>query len=894
MNHISPKISAAKQHLASGYEVLKKRHAEGASGVDLSREMSDLRDEVILDLIGHAITELFDDPQEILPHIAVVAHGGYGRRELAPFSDVDIMLLHSPDTAQRVEPLAQRIVCDVFDSGLKLGHSVRTPRQAMRLAAGDTAILTSLIESRLLMGENSLLEEFNAQLDRYAKQHARTAITAVDQARSRERSDYGDTVFLLEPNVKRSPGTARDLQLIRWIGFLRYGTREPDELLAADALSPEDHDTIIAAHEFLLHLRNDMHFHCGSANDVLSREEQLRIAPEVLETPKQNHKSASKDGQQAPGGMLPVERFMREYFRHTAGVAHVAKRFLTKAQSRDRIASLASAVFGHRVEGGLRVGISGLTVDRRGLLLLKDNLTEMMRLVALSNLYDKPIAPATWEAVRRNAPKLPDELPTSACLRFLSLLEHPARLGQILRDLHEIGVLERFIPEFAHARGLLQFNAYHKFTVDEHCLRAVEFAARLAADDGPLGQTYSRIKQKNILHLAILIHDLGKGFDEDHRELAKQIARKTSKRLGIKPRDAQTLEFLAANHDMMNHTAFRRDCHDEQLLVDFASKVGSIELLRMLYILTAADMSAVGPGVWDGWKNEILLDLFQGAALYLADEASMPLMTDMLARRRDEVRRALGDKAQKPWFDRQLGNLPTDYINATDPQYVADDLMLLGNLDPGQTAARAEFVSDSQTVQITVGINGTHSEGAFHKLTGVLTGLGLTIRSAHIHSLANNLALDRFCTHDGDYADRPPADRLREIECSLIEAIEAKLFVPKPFRQTRIAYGPATAQNHPAQHTSPSRLQVRFDNTTSTEHTILDVFALDRPGLLFEMARALFQMDLSVARAKIATHLDQVVDVFYVTNAKGEKLTDETRLEAIRNRLLEIGSAENS
>ena len=877
-------ISTAKQHLAEGYEELKQRHAAGCSGVELSRAMSDLRDEVIHRLLATAIADLFDDPQEILTRIAVVAHGGYGRRELAPHSDVDIMLLHSHDVTNRVAPLAQRIVCDVFDSGLKLSHSVRTPRQAMRLAASDPAILTSLIESRLLLGENSLLDDLDSQLCRYAKQHARAAVAAVDNARCRERSDYGDTVFLLEPNVKRSPGTLRDLQLIRWIGFLHHGTREPDELLATDAISLEDHATIAAAHEFLLRLRNDMHFSAGSANDVFSREEQLRIA-------QQSGNQLEQDNiPQATPGMLPVERFMREYFRHTAGGAHVARRFLTKAQSRDRMASFASAVFGHRVEGGLRVGISGLTMDRRGLLLLKENLTEMMRLAALSNLYDKPIAPATWEAVRRNASKLPDELPTSACLRFLSLLEHPARLGQILHDLHEVGILERFIPGFAHARGLLQFNVYHKYTVDEHCLRAVEFAAGLADDDGPLGQTYRRIKQKNILHLTILIHDLGKGFTEDHRHLAKQIAQNTAKRLGIRPRDAQILEFLAANHDIMNHTAFRRDCHEEQLLVDFASKVGSLELLRMLFILTAADMSAVGPGVWDGWKNEILVGLFQGAAVHLGDDSATPLMTDTLARRREEVRQALGVRTRRNWYERQLRCLPNDYINATEPRFVSEDLLLLGSLSPGQAAASAKFARDSQTVQVTVGINGPLAEGAFHKLTGVLTGLGLAIRWAHIHSLADNLALDHFCTHDGDFAGEPPAYRFGEIERALVEALQAKQFKPKPFRQIRHSSLVSSGLNQPPQQEFNSRVQVRFDNTTSSDHTILDVFAVDRPGLLFEMARELFKMDLSVARAKIGTHLDQVVDVFYVTDSKGDKLTNETRLETVRRRLLQVAA----
>lgn len=882
MNEQRDKIIAVKRQLADGFDELKQRHADGCTGEELCRDITAVRDRAVLELLNRTLKDIYGDNRGILKHAAVVAHGGYGRCDLAPQSDVDIMLLHSPSAGEQVAPLAKRMVCDIFDAGMKLGHSVRSPRQAVRLAAGDPSILTSLIESRLLMGEKCLLDDMNEQLAVHAKQHSRAAIAAVDASRSRERNEYGDTVFLLEPNVKRSPGGLRDLQMVRWIGYLRYGTRKYDELVDLGALSADDYATLTAAREFLLRLRNDLHFSAYGTHDVLTREQQLRIAAGY------GAESSPRENFQAADGMLPVERFMREYFRHTAGAAHVAASFLAKAQSRDRMAEFASAVFGHRVEGGLRVGISGLTVERRGLELLKGNLTEIMRLVSLSNLYDKPIAPATWEAVRRSASRLPDTLPASACLRFMSLLEHPARLGRILRDLHDIGILERFIPEYAHARGLLQFNAYHKYTVDEHSLRALEFAVGLSSDEGLFGQTYRRIKQKNILHLAILIHDLGKGMPGDHRETAREIAKRTAKRLGLKAGDAEILEFLAANHDMMNHTAFRRDCLDERLQVDFATKVGSLEVLRMLFILTAADMSAVGPGSWDGWKSDILVELFEGTTLHLSGEAATRPMIDALTRRRDAVRRALGSKAEHPWFERQLGQLPADYITAADPRFVADDLVLLRNLGAEQAAAAAAYAAESQTVQITVGMSGQISHGAFHKLTGALSGLGLEIRSAGIHDLADGLSLDRFCTHDGDYAGKPPDDRMNEIERALVEALQASEFTPKAFRHPRRLYG--ARGNHGQQvgrHTANSQ-QVLIDNTTSQDYTIIDVFAADRPGLLYEISRELFNLGLSVARAKISTHQDQVVDVFYVTYNNGGKVGDEPFLQAVRERLLEV------
>jgi [protein-PII] uridylyltransferase len=859
----------AKQQLADGYEVFHRRHQGNASGVELSVSFTDLRDQILLQLCEAALHDIGEtDPKGFWSQAALVAHGGYGRRDVAPFSDVDLMILHAPDAGERVAPLAERLLRDVFDVGLILGHSVRTPEQACKLACADPTICTSLIESRLLHGSEPLFHRFTRQFRRQVHRHMRGLMLGILEDRSKERMRYGETVFLLEPNIKRSRGALRDLQLIRWIGFVRYGTQKFRELFNLGALEEDDLHALEKANEFLLWLRNDMHFHAKQAADVLDRSEQLRITEQL--------------GYPAIAGLLPVEQFMRDYFRHTDAVSHIAERLVAKAQSHDRLNHWSTVFFGHRVEAGIRVGPAGMMATRQGLQLLRGDLTAMIRLADLSNLYDKPIAPSTWEVMRREASRLPHTPPPpEACRHFLSLLGHPARLGPILRDLHDAGILERFVPEFAHARGLLQFNQYHKFTVDEHCLRAVEFATDLWSDPGPLGRVYRPLSQKYLLHLALLIHDLGKGHLEDHREVGVKIAAEAGQRLGLPPQEIEALKFLTHKHMTMNHLAFRRDTADEHLAVQFAVQVGSPEMLQMLYVLTACDLGAVGPGVWDGWKTEVVTDLYHRTMQHLAGDSPETTMEHFAQHRSEAMRQALEPSDDLPWFMEHAATLPMAYLNATSPQQAIEDLRQLHALGDDGVSVATQYLEEMATVQLTVATSEKITPGIFHKLTGAISSRGLQIRAAQIHTLPDGLVIDRFWVHDPDFAGEPPRHRLEEIKQSLIQAL-LNPNKPPSFRRTWHIGG------EPSLPVPGVPTRVNIDNSTSQEFTIIDIFTHDRTGLLYAVTRTLFELGLSVGRAKIGTFLDQVVDVFYVTDPQGLKIREESRLEEIRRQLIDV------
>lgn len=873
MSSIRANVVVAKARLARGYEDFKRLHREGCSGVELCAKIAGMRDAVLLGLIDEALSDLNEaGPNGLLSQIALVAHGGYGRREVAPFSDVDLMVLYPAGLGPRLAPFAERLLRDVFDAGLILGHSVRTPEQACRQAVSDPDTCTSLVQTQLLAGEKNFFQRFQRLFRKQVGRRTRLLIDGIERSRREERIRFGDTVFLLEPDIKRSSGALRDIQFIRWIGFIRYDADDLNELAELGVLIEEDLNSLCAARKFLLRLRNELHFHAGQAVEVLNRAEQLRIA--------------ESRGYRRTGGLLSVEQFMRDYFRHTKAVSHIAARFAARAKTRESLARLVTVLFGHRVEEGIHVGPAGLTAGRRRAEAIGRDLTAVIRLVDLANLYDKPIVPETWEIIRREAVHMPDAIPPpEACRHFLSLLNHPARLGALLHDLHDAGFLERFIPDFAHARGLLQFNLYHKYTVDEHCLRAVEFAANLWSDFGPLGRVYRPLRRKYLLHLALLLHDLGKGHLEDHLEIGVKIAVSTARRLGLSEHDTEALRFLVHKHELMNHLAFHRDTADEQLAVDLAVQVGSPDLLQMLYILTAADLGAVGPDVWDGWKAEIVTDLYHRTMQQLAGDSPETMLDELRRQRREAVRTWLGPDHDDHWYNKHIESLTPEYLNAASPQQAAADLRLLKRLSKGDAIAVGQYLPETNVCQYTIATYERIAPGIFHKLTGALTSRGLAIRTAQIHTLADGLVLDRFWVYDPDFAGEPPADRIEQIQQALVQSLKSPGAQPPKFRRTWQMSGRRPIKVPGVQ------TRVNADNSTSESYTILDIFAHDRTGLLYAITRTLFELGLSVARAKIGTYLDQVVDVFYVTDQENHKIEDDHRLDEIRRRVLEVIAA---
>ncbi|MFT7640588.1 MAG: [protein-PII] uridylyltransferase [Pirellulaceae bacterium] len=865
---LHPNILLIRNKLTQGRERLRAQHDAGSPGIQVCTRMADLNDTLILEIYENAIKELGQRGKELEGNIALVPHGGFGRRDVAPYSDVDLMLLHKQGFEEQVRPLAILLSQYIVDAGMTLGFSTRTPAQACSMALKDVKILTSLIESRFLTGSVRLFSKFFSKFKTDATRRADRLIEDISIARRSERSRFGETVYLLKPNVKRSRGTLREIQLCRWIGFVRHGESSPTTLMRMDLMSPDDRNLLRRAKEFLLRVRNELHFHSGKEQDILDRFEQVRIA--------------EKFGYEASEAILPVEGLMRDYFKFTGEVRYRVSNFVATSRNKSFLSSFVGRLFAHKVGHDYLVGPVHITATKNGIAKLKTDLTEVLRLMKMTLLYDRRVDHDTWMEIRQ-AMISDKELPLSEVREeFLSLIGQPGRLGSILRRLHQLRVLERIIPSMSHARCLLQFNEYHKYTVDEHSIRTVENVTDAIHDPGPLGDAYRSLRDKRVLHLAALVHDLGKGFTEDHSEVGARLALETAELLGLDSRETETLRFLVYRHLLMSHLAQRRDINDPQVVFQFAAEVGSPNVLKMLYILTCADIGAVGPGTLNDWKMELLTELYHRTMRQISDDSPSMSQKAQLQRRRECLLEKLDPDVQDDnWWQEQIAAMPPNCLYYRDTDLLLKQIGELKKLEEGNAIAWGRFNSEGNVTEYTVGTHESITPGLFSTLTGAISSKRMQIFSADINTLAGGLVLDRFYVNDLNQEGEPSQERIDDVTRSLVEALRFPAENRPSFKKKWGDREPDEGESLPRMPT-----QVKIDNATSEMHTIIDIFTNNRIGLLYSITRALFELDLSVSLAKIGTHLDQVVDVFYVTDLDGNTVESESKLEQVRQELL--------
>lgn len=852
---LRPAVASAAAAAAEARRRIAERHASGGDGWAVAVLATELFDAIVRGVWGAIVADLPPaEAEQVRGGVALVAHGGFGRGEMAPWSDLDLMILHDGRTGAVVADVSRRLLQDLFDAGLEVGQSVRSVAEAVDLAGRDATIMSSLLDCRPLAGAEEPPRRLRQRLLKALARGRRRHIERLVEARREEADKHGRTVFVLEPNVKRSPGGLRDVQLIRWLGRLAYGAETLDELALAGGISRADADAVRDAREFLMGVRSDLHLAAAKAADELTRGEQVRIAADR--------------GIQPVGGQLAVEVFMRDYFRHTRRVAQAVETLLRSLRRSGPVAALAQGLLGHGVDGTFRVGPGDVAAAPGQTARVAGSLREIVRLAELSMLYDMPVARDTWEAVRAAVPALPCVPDRPAVEAFLGLFAHPGRVAAALRWLHDVGVLEILVPQFAHARNLLQFNSFHKYTVDEHCLLAMERLAAFAAADDWLADEWRALGRKRPLLLALLLHDIGKGFVEDHSVLGARIARDVATKLGLPADEVDIVEFLVLKHLAMAHLAFRRDIGDDTLVAGFATEVGSPEVLRMLALLTAADVSAVGPGTWTKWKSDLLAALYYKTRDILDGDGPSAAAD----RGRQGLARLLEGRGDDPVV-RLARDLPDAYLAATPPARAVEEVGRLARLQAGGVVATARWQPETSTVAVTVGTWDDVAAGIFHRVTGSLTSQRLEILAADIHTFADGRVLDHFTVVDHDFTGEPPADRLADIA----ESIRSAVLGDRPPE-----FAPRWNPFAPQVKTGPRPVRVAFDNESSGRATIIEVFAHDAPGLLYGVSKALFDAGLSVRSAKIGTYLDQVVDAFHVTAADGGKVVDVNAQHAIR------------
>ncbi len=869
--------------LAWHRQAIKQRLLDGATAAEVMLALTEFVDGLVRDRYRSAMKQAGEGAQVAgAQHCCLVALGGYGQRELAPYSDIDIMFLYSEEAGEAAPALFREVLHHLWNLGFQVGHSMRTIQDCVELAGQDLTIRTSMMTARFLAGSPNLFQKFHRL---YAKEvigrGAGRFIEQKKEERQREYIKFGQTIYLLEPNVKKSKGGLRDYHLLRWAGMARFQASTLQDLADRSLLSRQDFLSATEARDFLWRVRAFLHVGAGRAQEILSFDEQVRLA--------------SLFGFEDRPNLLGVEQFMQQYYRHTVGLHETLIRFIDRCQAVTAKRRSSRALPSDLVDGYFSVTGRRLTVpselrarmlDSPELLLRLFQMAGSRRLKIEADLVDE--IHSHMDTVSSEAFRTPE-----ASRVFLKILSGPGAVAATLEAMHRAHLLEKLIPVFATLRGLMQFNQYHKYTVDEHTLLAVAKAEALAMEPGIMGVVYQEIKRKDLLHLAILLHDLGKGRKEDHCEVGKAIAEETAARLGCDQQESRTLMFLVHRHLIMSHTAFRRDPYDEKVLVPFAQEVVTPEVLRMMLILTAADIAAVGPGVLTKWKESLLIELYLRTLRTISGEQD-----DKMAGP-NSLKRLTREVAQEfktlvvgglGWIESQLDRFPLRYLHGTPPKRIAAHLEAISRLQAGDALVEGIFNEEFGTCEFTVITHDTLTPGIFSKTAGVMAAQGLEIFDAQIITRNDGIVVNTFQASDPDFAGAPPVERLADTAETIVRVLKGAESVEQ-LRSRKIRLFSAS-QPSAERHVS----EVLIDNKISDRFTVIDVFAADTQGLLYIITHAIFRLGLSVQSARISTRLDddiqqslrtggrhEVVDVFYVTDQQGGKIEDQARLEAIRS-----------
>ena len=856
---------AATEDIIAGFE----SHPRAAR--ETVRAFASLTDAIVTTVHWVATTQLHpqQSPTEA-EQLAVLAVGGYGRAEMAPQSDVDLLFLTPYKTSAWAESVVESMLYMLWDLKLKVGHATRSVDDCIRLAGQDMTIRTSMVEHRAVAGQLSLAETLRDRLwselfDRSIPEFIEAKLTERDERHKRQ----GGQRYVLEPNVKEGKGGLRDLQTLYWIAKYIHRVERAAQLVDLGFFTRDEHLAFWQAEDFLWAVRCHLHLIAGRPVDVLSFDMQVEVARRM--------------GYQDRPGRRAVELFMQDYFRHATRVGDLTRVFLTALESSHVFHQpLLGRIFRRRRK--LRPGYAELS----GRLTFSDPDEALKDPLNMLRIYEEAlrtgilIHPDAMRLIASHLELIDDDIreDPEAVRIFLDLLLKHGNPERALRRMNELGVLSALIPEFEPVVAMMQFNVYHHYTVDEHTIQCIVALSEIEQgheiEDLPIASRIMAGKiNRRVLYLAVLLHDIGKGRPEDHSIIGAQIARRVTQRLGLPVDEVETVEWLVRNHLLMSDIAQKRDISDPRTIRDFAKAVKSRKRLDLLLVLTVCDIRGVGPGTWNNWKAVLLRQLYDQTAAVL-DNGMEALNRDQ---RRDEAKRSLRHLlAAKGWDAKDIrAETARHYASywqglPTQTQEVFARLLKdLGNdeirielhPDPDRDATRAAFVLADHP-------------GIFSRLAGALALVGANVVDARTYTSKDGFATAVFWLQD---AEGHPYDveRLPRLRKMIDRTLKGEVVARDAFADKDQMKKRDRAFKFPT--------HVTFDNEGSDIYTIIEVDTRDRPGLLYDLTRTLAANHIQIASAVIATYGAQVVDSFYVKDAFGLKLHQAGRREALEKRL---------
>ena len=845
-----------------------------ADGLETARALAAAADAVVTGAL-EAAALLHPNPNPTEGEkLTVAAVGGYGRAEMAPFSDVDLLFLRPWKQTAWGESFIETTLYLLWDLKLKVGYAVRTADDCLRLAQDDATIRTALLEKRWIWGDRGQLDALDARL--WKELFARTGPQFVEiklAERSARHARNGGSRYLVEPNVKESKGGLRDLQTLYWIAKYLYHADTVGDLVAGGVFTPDEVATFSAAERFLWTTRCHLHWVAGRAQEQLSFDLQVEVAAAM--------------GYADDGGRRGVERFMQDYFRAAKDVGDLTRWFCAALEQRQK---KSRRNFGALVRA---FGLGGTTplapgfVLRDGRIDVADPALFATEPVAMLRLFEEGlrtgalIHPNAMRAVAASLDSIDDALRADpeANAIFLRLLARSQDPERALRRMNESGLLGRFIPQFGRIVAMMQFNMYHSYTVDEHTIMAIAGLARIRAGallaDLPVATDILKAGvDMEVLSVALFLHDIGKGLPQDHSEVGAMVARDLCPRLGLDAAQGEMVEWLVRNHLLMSDTAQRRDIADPRTVRAFADVVRSPERLRLLLVLTACDIRAVGPNVWNNWKAQLL------RALYYDTRAALTGGAERLSRgeRVDEAKETLR-AALKDWpaeaVEAEIARHYAPYWVGLDDDARLAHAHLARDGDPAGVAIRLDPDPSRDATRVLI-LMADHP-GLFSRMAAAMALARASVVDARTYTTADGMATSAFWIQNHEGGPYAPAqfDRLRR---TIARALSGEIAPRAALAERRRG-----ARRRERAFEAPTRIV--FDNDASDIYTVIEVETRDRFGLLSDLTGVLAGGGINIFSAVIATYGEQAVDVFYVKDLFGLKIRSAAKQEAIRKRL---------
>src|SRR6516165_4286241 len=872
-----------KTALAASRAEIERLLLEDRHGGRCAARLCWVQDEVIRVLYEFAVKHLYPSmsPSEA-ERMAIVATGGYGRGLMAPGSDIDLLFVLPYKQTAWGESIAEAILYCLWDMGLKVGHATRSVDECIRQAKADMTIRTAILETRFLTGDKQLYDELVERFDKEVVQGtAAEFVTAKLAEREERHRRAGQSRYLVEPNVKDGKGGLRDLHTLFWIAKYVYRVREPQELVDRLVFDQREFQIFQRCEDFLWAVRCNMHFLAGRAEERLSFDIQRDVAVRL--------------GYVAHPGLQDVERFMKHYFLIAKDVGDltailcaglesrqampvpVLNRMVAKLRPRPRAQQLPGNTF---FDDYNRINIISDKVFQR-------DPVNLIRIFHVALKHKLAFHPDAMRAAARSL-RLIDKAvreDEEANRLFLEILTAREDAEVVLRRMNEVGVLGAFIPDFGRVVSMMQFNMYHHYTVDEHLLRCVGVLAEIEAGTNPeygLANDLMRSIQprhREILYVTLFLHDIAKGRVEDHSIAGARIARRLGPRFGLAPSETETVAWLIENHLVMSTIAQSRDLSDRKTVENFSAVVQSLERMKLLTILTAADIKAVGPGVWNGWKAQLIRTLYYETEPVLTGGFSEVNRAQRVAVAQAEFRAELADWTPAE-VDAYLAlHYPAYWLKVDLPHKLAHAQFLRSAAQAGKSlATTASFPAARGVTELTV-LAPDHP-WLLSIIAGACAVAGANIVDAQIFTTTDGRALDTISVSREFELDEDEARRAARITDSIEKALRGDLKLPEVVAQR------ATAKARLKAFAVPP--EVTINNGWSNRYTMVEVTGLDRPGLLFEVTATLSKLNLNIASAHVATFGERVVDVFYVTDLFGAKITAATRQATIKRALIAL------